>query len=84
MSTIDDPAAQLSREDAGAKQSSEDLEHWLWDLRTEVAMNPSGWLDEDSAGEQPASPAVELKPLVYRQRPPSATEPFRVTAVDVK
>jgi hypothetical protein len=75
MSAIEDPAAQLSNEATGAKQPSDDLEHWLSDLRTEVATDPSGWLDEGSASERPASQAVERNLLLHRQRPTSDSEP---------
>ncbi|GAA3348112.1 hypothetical protein GCM10020358_65320 [Amorphoplanes nipponensis] len=51
MSAIEDP--DPSRESVGPDRPSDDLEHWLSDLRTEVSADPSGWIDKDSAGEQP-------------------------------
>ncbi|AGZ41015.1 hypothetical protein [Actinoplanes friuliensis] len=38
-------------EPVGPGRPSDELEHWLTDLRTEVSADPSGWIDKDSGGE---------------------------------
>jgi hypothetical protein len=71
MSVIEDP--DPSREPAGPDQPSDDLEHWLSDLRTEVSADPAGWIDKDSAGEQPTPGqhgASSSRPSSGRHRAP--------------
>ena len=59
MSAIEDPAAEPSPEAARADERSDALEHWLSDLRTEVAADPSRWRNEEAAGpaDEPDPPA---------------------------
>ena len=75
MSAIDDPAAGPSSDAARADQSNDELEHWLSDLRTEVAADSSEWMNGDSAGQHPADRAVEPNPLPPGQRGTSVSEP---------
>jgi hypothetical protein len=75
MTAIEDPAAQLSSAAAGAEQSSDELEHWLSDLRTEAAAGASGWINNDAAGEDPAGQAVERSPLAPDQSRTGVSEP---------
>ncbi len=54
MSTIQDPTLPLDpeRHDAAA---GDELEHWLTDLRTDLAADPPDWIDTDPAGADPTS-----------------------------
>lgn len=63
MTAIEDPAAQLGSAATGAEQSGDELENWLSDLRTEAAAGASGWINDESAGEDAAGQAVEQSPL---------------------
>jgi hypothetical protein len=75
MSAIEDP--EPTSAPAGPDRPSDDLEHWLSDLRTEVSADPSGWIDKDSVGEQPTDQAVEPSPLTPGQRGTDAAKPSR-------
>ena len=59
---------------AGAAESRDDLEHWLSDIRTEVAENPSDWIDAEPGAEavprDQAKAAVSRPPTVGRHRSP--------------
>jgi hypothetical protein len=74
MTAIEDPA-QLSSEAAAADRPSDDLEHWLSDLRTDVAADPPGWITQDAAGESPDRPAEEHSPLPPSQPETGPAEP---------
>jgi hypothetical protein len=76
MTANEDPAARYDAEAAGAGRPGDELEDWLSDLRTEVAADPPGWIDEDPDGEHPARPAVEHGPRPSDQDRPA--EPSRV------
>jgi hypothetical protein len=52
MSAIEDPDS--NNEPGGREQTSDDLEHWLSDLRTEVSAAPHEWINKDPGGDQPA------------------------------
>jgi hypothetical protein len=58
MTPIEDPAPSLSTEAAGAAEPTDDLEHWLSDLRTDVAANPSDWIDADPGADHPTGAPV--------------------------
>ncbi|GID93944.1 hypothetical protein ACFQFC_12200 [Amorphoplanes digitatis] len=73
MSAIEDP--ESSRAPAGPDRPSDDLEHWLSDLRTEVSADLSGWINKDPVGEQPNDQAVEHSPLIPGQRDTDASKP---------
>jgi hypothetical protein len=73
MSAIEDPDS--NSEPAGPDRKSDDLENWLSDLRTEVSADPSGWINQDSAGHQPPARADERSPLIPEQRGTDATQP---------
>ncbi len=73
MSAIEDPDS--NNEPAGPDRKSDDLENWLSDLRTEVSADPSGWINQDSAGEQPPDRADERRPLIPGQRGADAAKP---------
>jgi len=75
MTALEDPAAEFSSEAAGTEEPSDELEHWLSGLRTEVAADPPGWINEDSAGEQPAGQAAERSPLPSGQGGTGSSEP---------
>ena len=69
MTATEDPGPPpLETDAAGAAEPSDDLEDWLSDLRTDVAANPSDWIDADPAG-QPA-PGVSEPRTVGRHRSP--------------
>jgi len=72
MTANEDPAAQYDAEAAGAGRPGDELEDWLSDLRTEVAADPPGWIDEDPDG------AVERGPRPSEQAGPATAEPSRV------
>jgi hypothetical protein len=74
MTAIEEPVTQLSREAAGPDQPSDELEHWLSDLRTEVAADPSGWINEDPAAEHAAGQAAERSPLPPSQHKTDVSE----------
>jgi hypothetical protein len=76
MTANEDPAAQYDAEAAGAGRPGDELEDWLSDLRTEVAADPPGWIDEDPDGDRPAGPGVEHGPRPSDQDRPA--EPSRV------
>jgi len=48
MTANENPAAQSNAEAAGAERPGDELEHWLTDLRTEVAADSSEWVEEDA------------------------------------
>lgn len=73
MSAIEDP--ESSHTPAGPDRPSDDLEHWLSDLRTEVSADPSGWINKDSVGEQATAHAVEHSPLTPGQGGTDASKP---------
>jgi hypothetical protein len=73
MSAIEDP--DPGSEPVGPDRPSDDLEHWLSDLRTDVSADPAGWINEDSVGEQPTDQAVERSPLIPGQRGTDAPKP---------
>jgi len=73
MSAIEDPGP--SSEPAGPDPTSDDLEHWLSDLRTEVSAAPHEWINKDSIGGQPAEQAVERSPLPHGDRGTDAAKP---------
>jgi hypothetical protein len=75
MTAIDEPASQLSSAAAGADRPSDDLEHWLSDLRTEVTADPSGWINEDPGSEHPTDEAAERSPLPHGRPGTGASEP---------
>lgn len=72
MTATEDPGPPLSPEAAATTARSDDLEHWLSDLRTEVAANPSGWIDAHPHGEDPPAepPAEAVAP-----EPPAQPQP---------
>jgi hypothetical protein len=79
MTAIEDPALPLNAERADAAVPGDDLEYWLRDLRTDLAAEPSDWIDAEPNGEHPTSQppgeAVTSKPLGHGQRetgPPEA------------
>jgi hypothetical protein len=78
MTAIEDPAPPFSADATGAAAPSDDLEHWLLNLRTDVAANPPDWIDADPNGElpasQPPSAAVAPEPLPYGQPETSTSE----------
>jgi len=55
MTASEEPAPPLSTTATGAAETRDDLEHWLSDLRTDVAANPSGWIGTDPDGDDTAS-----------------------------
>jgi hypothetical protein len=62
MTGIEDPAPPPSTQTADEAEPRDDLEHWLSDIRTDVAANPSDWIDgEDPTGEaaDPLPPPLE-------------------------
>jgi hypothetical protein len=76
MTASEDPVSQPSSEAAGADQPRDDLEHWLSDLRTEPGAGSSGWADEDSGGDRPASPAAErTAPAAERREAAEISQP---------
>jgi hypothetical protein len=68
MTAIEDPAAQPSSEPAATGQKSDELEHWLSGLRTEVAVDPPGWIDEASGSEHPSETSTPDPSRVGRHR----------------
>jgi hypothetical protein len=74
MTGIEDPAAPPSTPAAGAAEPRDDLEFWLSDIRTDVAANPSDWID----GEDPAGEAADPAPLPLGQPETGAAEPRAV------
>ena len=77
MTATEDPTPPLSNQAADAAEPSDDLEHWLSDLRTEVAANPSDWIDADPNGH-PSSKTVDPEPLPHGQPETSVSEPRSV------
>jgi hypothetical protein len=73
MSAIEDPGP--SSEPVGRDRTSDDLEDWLSDLRTEVSAAPHGWINEDSTGGEPAGQAAERDPQDHGERGADASEP---------
>jgi hypothetical protein len=73
MSAIEDPDS--SSEPVGPPGPSDELENWLSDLRTEVSADPSGWINKESAGEQPSDQAIERSPHTPDQRGTNAAKP---------
>ncbi|MFI7543609.1 hypothetical protein [Actinoplanes sp. NPDC049599] len=73
MSAIEDPDS--SSEPGGPGRTSDDLEHWLSDLRTEVSAAPHGWINKDAVGGQPTDQAVERSPLAHGERGTAAAKP---------
>jgi len=59
MTASEDPGPPLSAETPGTAEPSDDLEHWLRDLRTEVAVDPPGWIDTHPDDARPALPQDE-------------------------
>jgi hypothetical protein len=72
MSAIEDPDS--SSEAAGQDRPSDDLEHWLSDLRAEASNAPADWLTDESAGERPDQ-TVEHTPPAPGQRGAEASKP---------
>jgi hypothetical protein len=64
-----------SSEPVGPDRTSDDLEGWLSDLRTEVSADPSGWISPDAVGEQPTDQAFEPGPLTPGERGADAAKP---------
>jgi len=54
MPDIEDPAPPLSTEATGATEPSDELEHWLLNLRTDAAASPPDWINADPDDERPA------------------------------
>ena len=81
MTASEDPALPPSTAAAaaGAAEPRDDLEHWLSDLRTDVAENPSGWIAAEPAGEDPASRPPGTEPVSHGPAPASASGPASVT-----
>ena len=73
MSAIEDPGP--SSAPRGPALTSDDLEDWLSDLRTEVSADPSGWIKDHAAGEQPADQAFERSPRTPGQDGTDAAKP---------
>ena len=69
MSVIEDPGS--NSEPVGPDRASDDLEHWLSDLRTEVSAAPHEWINKDSVDGQPTEPA----PLTHAERVAEASKP---------
>lgn len=78
MTATEDPVPPLSTEATGTAAPSDDLEHWLSDLRTEVAANPSDWIDAHPNGEQPPGEAVDPEPFPQSRPETGVAEPGRV------
>ena len=74
MTGIEDPAPPPGTPEAGAAEPRDDLEHWLSDIRTDVAANPSDWID----GEDPAGGAADPTALPLDQPETGASEPRAV------
>jgi hypothetical protein len=66
MTASENPAPPPSTAAAGPAEQRDDLEHWLSDLRTEVAENPSDWIDTEPGGEAPAAHPPVAAPVVSR------------------
>jgi hypothetical protein len=58
MTTDDEHGSQLSN-GGGPDQPSDELEHWLSDLRTEAGTVPSGWVPEEPEDRRPREQAAE-------------------------
>jgi len=86
MTATEDPGPPLSPDAAPTAERGDELEHWLSDLRTEVAANPSGWIDahphgDDPSGEPPReaiAPEPRPQPQPPSQPDAGAAEPPRV------
>jgi len=91
MTASEDSAPPLSTAAAGAAETRDDLEHWLSDLRTDVAADPSGWIgaephsedpsgwiDAEPHGEDPASQPPGAKPNPPGEPETSASRPAGV------
>jgi hypothetical protein len=77
MTANQDPAAQSNADAAGAARPGHDLEDWLSDLRTEVAADPPGWIDEEPGSDRPTGRTVEHSQFPAEQAAPAAAEPSR-------
>ncbi len=76
MTTMQDPALPLDPERHDAAAPGDELEHWLTDLRTDLAADPPGWINADPAGapltsHEPEESAIPI-PL-QRGQPESST-----------
>jgi hypothetical protein len=61
MAANEDPTPPFTGGAPDPAPPSEDLEHWLRDLRTEVVANPSDWAD--TTGDHPvAEPPTRIEP----------------------
>lgn len=70
MTANEDPAAQSNADAAGVERPGDELEDWLSDLRTEVAADQPGWIDEDPGTDDPAGRRAD-------QAGPGLPEPSR-------
>jgi len=77
MTANEDSAAQYNADAAGVERPGDELEDWLSDLRTEVAADPPGWIEEEPGRDHPAGRAVEHGPLPADQAGPGIAEPSR-------
>jgi hypothetical protein len=77
MTAIEDPAMPLNLEAPEAAGRGDDLEHWLTDLRSDLAADPPGWIDADPNGAHPAShaPGEESTPKALPSGQPETTTP---------
>jgi len=78
MTASEDPTPPPSTAAAGAPEPRDDLEHWLSDLRTDVAENPSGWIDAESDGEDPTSRQPGAEPAPPGQAKTGGSRPTSV------
>jgi hypothetical protein len=74
MTGMEDPAPPPSTPAAGAAEPRDDLEYWLSDIRTDVAANPSDWID----GEDPTGEAADPTPLPLDRPETGGSEPRTV------
>jgi|1186.fasta_scaffold614783_2 hypothetical protein len=70
MTANEDPAARSNAEAAGAEQPGDELEDWLTDLRTDVAADPPGWIDEEPGSDHPTGPGISEPSRGGRHRAP--------------
>jgi len=78
MTASEDPAPPINTATAGAAEPPDDLEHWLSDLRTEVAENPSGWIGAEPHGEDPVSRPPGAAPVPHGQAEAGVPRPTSV------